>query len=42
MFLRPVSGYGNPVRAFMTRKLTVAGDVGLAWGPTRCVGIPKT
>ncbi|MGY5004132.1 SCP2 sterol-binding domain-containing protein [Streptomyces griseus] len=40
-FLRLVSGNGNPVTMFMTRKLKVAGDVGLASGLTRYFDIPK-
>lgn len=40
-FLRLVSGNGNPVTMFMTRKLKVVGDVGLAAGLTRYFDIPK-
>ncbi|MEU1124495.1 SCP2 sterol-binding domain-containing protein [Streptomyces sp. NPDC005899] len=40
-FLRLVSGNANPVTMFMTRKLKVAGDVGLASGLTRYFDIPK-
>ncbi|GGZ22673.1 SCP2 sterol-binding domain-containing protein [Streptomyces nitrosporeus] len=40
-FLRLVSGNGNPVTMFMTRRLKVAGDVGLASGLTRYFDIPK-
>lgn len=40
-FLKLVSGNGNPVTMFMTRKLKVAGDVGLAAGLTRYFDIPK-
>ncbi|WP_165987896.1 SCP2 sterol-binding domain-containing protein [Streptomyces sp. YIM 98790] len=40
-FLRLVSGNANPVTMFMTRKLKVAGDVGLASGLTRLFDIPK-
>ncbi|MFF2223482.1 SCP2 sterol-binding domain-containing protein [Streptomyces globisporus] len=40
-FLKLVSGNGNPVTMFMTRKLKVAGDVGLASGLTRYFDIPK-
>ncbi|WP_103532867.1 SCP2 sterol-binding domain-containing protein [Streptomyces sp. SM11] len=41
-FLKLVSGNGNPVTMFMTRKLKVAGDVGLASGLTRYFDIPKS
>ncbi|WP_097973074.1 SCP2 sterol-binding domain-containing protein [Streptomyces sp. gb14] len=40
-FLKLVSGNGNPVTMFMTRKLKVAGDAGLASGLTRYFDIPK-
>lgn len=40
-FLRLVSGNANPVTMFMTRKLKIAGDVGLASGLTRHFDIPK-
>ena len=40
-FLRLVSGNANPVTMFMTRKLKLAGDVGLATGLTRLFDIPK-
>ncbi|MEE1927064.1 SCP2 sterol-binding domain-containing protein [Streptomyces sp. TRM 70351] len=40
-FLRLVSGNGSPVTMFMTRKLKVAGDVGMASGLTRLFDIPK-
>ncbi|WP_329205454.1 SCP2 sterol-binding domain-containing protein [Streptomyces sp. NBC_00683] len=40
-FLRLVSGNANPVTMFMTRKLKIAGDVGLASGLTRYFDIPK-
>nr|WSW65319.1 SCP2 sterol-binding domain-containing protein [Streptomyces sp. NBC_00995] len=40
-FLKLVSGNGNPVTMFMTRKLKVAGDVALASGLTRYFDIPK-
>ncbi|MCX2968351.1 MULTISPECIES: SCP2 sterol-binding domain-containing protein [Streptomyces] len=39
-FLKLVSGNGSPVTMFMTRKLTVAGDVGLASGLTRLFDLP--
>lgn len=40
-FLRLVSGNANPVTMFITRKLRLAGDVGLASGLTRYFDIPK-
>lgn len=40
-FLKLVSGNANPVTLFLTRKLKVAGDVGLASGLTRYFDIPK-
>jgi putative sterol carrier protein len=40
-FLKLVSGNANPVTMFMTRKLKVTGDVGLASGLTRYFDIPK-
>ncbi|RKN43767.1 SCP2 sterol-binding domain-containing protein [Streptomyces hoynatensis] len=40
-FLRLVSGNGSPVTMFMTRKLKVGGDIGLASGLTRLFDIPK-
>ncbi|MFD9540009.1 SCP2 sterol-binding domain-containing protein [Streptomyces sp. NPDC060022] len=40
-FLKLVSGNANPVTMFMTRKLKIAGDVGLASGLTRYFDIPK-
>ncbi|MHC0433683.1 SCP2 sterol-binding domain-containing protein [Streptomyces sp. O3] len=40
-FLKLVSGNGNPVTMFMTRKLKIAGDVALASGLTRYFDIPK-
>ncbi len=40
-FLKLVSGNGSPVTMFMTRKLKVAGDIGLASGLTRLFDIPK-
>lgn len=40
-FLKLVSGNGNPITMFMTRKLKVAGDIGLASGLTRLFDIPK-
>jgi putative sterol carrier protein len=40
-FLKLVSGNGNPVTMFMTRKLKLGGDVGLATGLTRLFDIPK-
>lgn len=40
-FLKLVSGNANPVTLFMTRKLKLAGDVGLATGMTRLFDIPK-
>ncbi|WP_129843205.1 SCP2 sterol-binding domain-containing protein [Streptomyces sp. RFCAC02] len=41
-FLKLVSGNGSPVTMFMTRKLKVAGDVGLASALTRIFDIPKS
>ncbi|MBW1600150.1 SCP2 sterol-binding domain-containing protein [Streptomyces sp. JJ38] len=40
-FLKLVSGNGSPVTMFMTRKLKVAGDVGMASGLTRLFDIPR-
>ncbi|MER5865198.1 SCP2 sterol-binding domain-containing protein [Kitasatospora sp. NPDC002040] len=40
-FLRLVSGNANGVTLFMTRRLKVAGDLGLASGLTRYFDIPK-
>ncbi|SFC54768.1 SCP2 sterol-binding domain-containing protein [Streptomyces aidingensis] len=40
-FLRLVSGNANPITLFMTRRLKVAGDIGLASGLTRLFDIPK-
>lgn len=40
-FLKLVSGNANPVTLFMTRKLKLSGDVGLATGLTRLFDIPK-
>lgn len=40
-FLKLVSGNANPVTLFLTRKLKVVGDVGLASGLTRYFDIPK-
>ncbi|MCZ7415746.1 MULTISPECIES: SCP2 sterol-binding domain-containing protein [unclassified Streptomyces] len=40
-FLKLVSGNGSPVTMFMTRRLKVAGDVGMASGLTRLFDIPK-
>ncbi|RBM16163.1 SCP2 sterol-binding domain-containing protein [Streptomyces sp. PT12] len=40
-FLKLVSGNGSPVMMFMTRKLKVGGDMGLASGLTRLFEIPK-
>ncbi|GAA3632794.1 SCP2 sterol-binding domain-containing protein [Streptomyces chitinivorans] len=40
-FLRLVSGNASPVTMFMTRRLKLAGDVGLASGLTRYFDIPK-
>ncbi|MDT0309966.1 SCP2 sterol-binding domain-containing protein [Streptomyces sp. DSM 44917] len=40
-FLKLVSGNGNPVTMFMTRKLKINGDIGLASGLTRLFDIPK-
>ncbi|MET7366548.1 SCP2 sterol-binding domain-containing protein [Streptomyces sp. NPDC005566] len=40
-FLKLVSGNANPVTMFMTRRLKIAGDVGLASGLTRYFDIPK-
>ena len=40
-FLKLASGNSNPVTMFMTRKLKVAGDVGLASGLPRLFDIPK-
>ncbi|MGP3690903.1 SCP2 sterol-binding domain-containing protein [Streptomyces sp. IBSNAI002] len=40
-FLRLVSGNANGVTLFMTRKLKVTGDLGLASGLTRYFDIPK-
>ncbi len=40
-FLKLVSGNASPVTMFLTRKLKVAGDVGLASGLTRYFDIPK-
>jgi putative sterol carrier protein len=40
-FLKLVSGNANPVTMFMTRKLKLGGDVGLATGLTRLFDIPK-
>ncbi|MFF1868310.1 SCP2 sterol-binding domain-containing protein [Streptomyces sp. CB03911] len=40
-FLRLVSGNASGVTLFMTRKLKVAGDLGLASGLTRYFDIPK-
>jgi putative sterol carrier protein len=40
-FLKLVSGNGNPVTMFMTRKLKVAGDVGLATRLPSLFDIPK-
>lgn len=40
-FLKLVSGNANPVTMFITRKLKLAGDVGLASGLTRYFDIPK-
>ncbi|MFJ2743362.1 SCP2 sterol-binding domain-containing protein [Streptomyces sp. NPDC087440] len=40
-FLKLVSGNGNPVTMFLTRKLKLVGDVALAAGLTRYFDIPK-
>ncbi|GAA2403384.1 SCP2 sterol-binding domain-containing protein [Streptomyces glaucosporus] len=40
-FLKLVSGNANPVTMFITRRLRLAGDVGLAAGLTRYFDIPK-
>jgi putative sterol carrier protein len=40
-FLKLTSGNASPVTMFMTRKLKIAGDVGLASGLTRLFNIPK-
>lgn len=40
-FLRLVSGNGSPVAMFMTRKVRIAGDIGVASGLTRLFDIPK-
>ncbi|GAA2435182.1 SCP2 sterol-binding domain-containing protein [Streptomyces macrosporus] len=40
-FLKLVSGNANPVTMFITRKLKLAGDIGLASGLTRYFDIPK-
>jgi putative sterol carrier protein len=40
-FLKLVSGNASPVTMFMTRRLRLAGDVGLAAGLTRYFDIPK-
>jgi hypothetical protein len=40
-FLKLVSGNGNPVTMFVTRKIKIGGDIGLAAGLTRLFDIPK-
>lgn len=40
-FLKLVSGNANPVTMFVTRKIKIGGDVGLAAGLTRLFDIPK-
>ncbi|KAB8167698.1 acyl-CoA synthase [Streptomyces sp. 3MP-14] len=40
-FLKLVSGNGSPVTMFMTRKVRIAGDIGVASGLTRLFDIPK-
>jgi predicted lipid carrier protein YhbT len=40
-FLKLVSGNANPVTMFVTRRIRIAGDVGLAAGLTRLFDIPK-
>ncbi|MEV0368921.1 SCP2 sterol-binding domain-containing protein [Streptomyces sp. NPDC050636] len=40
-FLKLVSGNGNPVTMFLTRKLKVSGDLGLASAMNRYFDIPK-
>ncbi|MFJ6695149.1 SCP2 sterol-binding domain-containing protein [Streptomyces sp. NPDC091272] len=40
-FLKLVSGNGNPVTMFLTRKLKLVGDAGLAAGLPRYFDIPK-
>lgn len=41
VFLKLVSGNANPITLFMTRKLKVGGDIGLASGLTRLFDIPR-
>ncbi|WP_062214047.1 SCP2 sterol-binding domain-containing protein [Streptomyces sp. NBRC 109706] len=40
-FLRLTSGNGSPVTMFMTRRIRIAGDLGLASGLSRLFDIPK-
>ncbi|MFI5805273.1 SCP2 sterol-binding domain-containing protein [Streptomyces sp. NPDC051561] len=40
-FMKLVSGNGNPVTMFLTRKLKLVGDVGLAAGLPKYFDIPK-
>lgn len=40
-FLRLVSGNASPVTMFMTRRLRLAGDLGLAAGLTRYFDVPR-
>jgi predicted lipid carrier protein YhbT len=40
-FVRLAAGNGSPVTMFLTRRLRIAGDVGLASGLTRLFDIPK-
>ncbi|MFI7101279.1 SCP2 sterol-binding domain-containing protein [Streptomyces sp. NPDC050161] len=40
-FLKLVSGNGNPVTMFLTRKVRATGDLGLASGLNRYFDIPK-
>ncbi|UED87242.1 SCP2 sterol-binding domain-containing protein [Streptomyces profundus] len=40
-FLRLASGNGSPVTMFMTRKIRIAGDIGLASGLARLFDIPR-
>ncbi|MGP3971088.1 SCP2 sterol-binding domain-containing protein [Streptomyces sp. 6N223] len=40
-FLKLVSGNASPVVMFMTRKVRIGGDIGLASGLTRIFDIPK-
>ncbi|MGK5498951.1 SCP2 sterol-binding domain-containing protein [Streptomyces sp. URMC 125] len=40
-FLRLASGNAGPVTMFTTRRLRIAGDLGLAAGPARYFGVPR-